>query len=175
MSIGRNREFMKHILILLFMLLPLITEAQESVEIHSDLFSKKRDLSIKINGERVVKTPAEITFEVDRSYNIELEDSSNKTVSDFEFKILKFSDSVNPPAPSWYRKPQSLKNKYPEYNQVYGSYGKSRSVEISFNKGLDKAKNKAGIDNEREGELNLLNMEVHEIGNYYSVYLLWGK
>lgn len=166
---------MRLILILLFMLLPLITEAQRSVEIHSDLFSKKRDLSVKIDGERIVKTPAQITFETDRSYNIELENSSNKTVSDFEFKILKFSDSVKSPAPSWYREPESLRNKYPGYNQLYASHGKSRSVEISFNKGLDKAKNKAGIDNESDSQLNILNMEVHEIGNYYSVYLLWGE
>lgn len=166
---------MRYTLILLFLLLPLITEAQGTVEVHSDLFSKKRDVSLKINGDRIVKTPATIAFEVNRSYNIEMEDPSNRPVSNFEFKILKYSDSDNPPPPSWYRSPNTVRSKYSGYNRVYTSHGKSRSMEISFNKGLDEAKRKAGVTDENETQLKLLNMEVHEIENYYEVYLLWGR
>jgi hypothetical protein len=166
---------MRYTLIMLFLLLPLITEAQRSVDVHSDLFSKKRDVSIKINGERAVKTPATINFELNRSYNIELADPSNSPVSDFEFKILKFSDKSNSQSPSWYRSPNSVRSKYSGYSQLFSSHGKSRSMEISYNKGLDEAKKKAGVNDEKKAQLKLLTMEVHEIEDYYEVYLLWGK
>jgi len=167
---------MRHTLILLFLLFPIIAEAQQSVEVHSDLFSKKRNISIKINGDKTVETPAPIIFMENRGYRIRLEDSSNRSLSEFEFKIREFTGSSSQSSPpSWYTNPNAARNNQSGYQKLYSSTGKSRSMEISFNKGLHEAYKKAGIDAEENSNLNLLNLEVHKIGDYYEVYLLFGE
>ncbi|MGF1671162.1 MAG: hypothetical protein ACFCU6_12000 [Balneolaceae bacterium] len=167
---------MKLLLIVIFLLFPTFSEAQKSIEVHSDLFTKARDLSIIVNGQNRGITPATLSLQQGHNYDIELRNSANNKVSRFEFRIKEVQPQNSQASlPSWYRNPNTLQNKYSGM-QLYSSIGKSRSMEISFNKAIHDAVRKAGGSNAIDAAgLDLLVAEVNITGNYYEVYLLMGK
>jgi len=159
----------------LFWILPIFAEAQNRIEVHSDIFTKNRNLSISLNGEKTSSTPGTITISTGKEYEITLRDQSGSVESRFSFIVNEYDSPSGAQKPAWFPNPGNLERSYPEY-RLFTANGRSRSMAISMNKGFDSAKLNAGFDIDSESPgFRLLRAEIHIVNDYYVAYLLAGR
>ncbi len=158
----------------LFWVIPLFAEAQNKIEIHSDIFTKNRNLSISLNGEETSSTPGTFTISKGIDYEITLRDQSGSVKSRFNFVVKEFGNKNNAEPPAWFSNSDKLGNTHADY-RLFTAKGRSPSMAIAMNKGFDGAKLNAGFDvDSKSPDFRLLRAEIQIIGDYYEAYLLTG-